>query len=218
MRVFLAAAVLACALVMAPIPARLAYADTCPPTCDRIPDTAWIDPSAIPLFSLYGWPGPAGLAVTATPARFRFEEVCGTPTLPGPRNYAVAERATVSNPDEQWQLQVQVMHWRGETWRGGQSAEAIFQAAVAALRDCQLTAPLESPSITVDEPNRMAAVIGGPVIVHQYLVAHPQSSTVSELALWTPSPALREWPAIPDAPVLDALTAPLCQAYIGSCG
>ena len=156
--------------------------------CDQIPDTAWISASAIPLNSTYHWPSPAGSAVPMTGAatpRFRFEEVCATPGAPqDTRNSAVAGRATVDNAPGQWQLRAQVLHWRGDTARGGQNATSVFAIAAAALRGCQLGAAAESPSVTVDEPNRLAAVISGPVIMHTYLVAHPENSTLSELTLW----------------------------------
>src|SRR5215469_18621659 len=97
-----------------------AHADpeTCPPVCDRIPDTAWVPSSGIPLNSAYRWPSLPGVAVsmtgTATP-RFRFEEVCATPAFPqDTRNSAVASRATVTNPQGQWQLQAEELHWRGD--------------------------------------------------------------------------------------------------------
>ena len=195
--------------------------DTCPPICDKIPDTAWISTSGIPLDSTYRWPSLAGLAVpltgTTTP-RFRFEEVCATPLFPqDTRNSAVASRATVVNPQGQWQLQAQVLHWRGDTMRGGQNATSVLAVAAAALRGCQLGAAAESPSITVDEPNRLTAVISGPVITHTYLVAHPENSTLSELTLWSAGPPQLPWPIISDDQVLDAMSAPLCAAYIGSC-
>jgi hypothetical protein len=216
MRIMLAAVLATCGLVVAPH-AR-ANPDNCPPACDRIPDSAWIAPWDIPLNSTYGWPGLAGVAVTAVAPRFRFEELCAAPPVPqDPRGYAVAERASVGNPGSQWQLQVQVVHWRGETWRGGELAQEVFGDAVSALRACQLTAPATSPSITTDEPTRLAAVISGPVIVHQYLVADLDNSTVTELAMWATAPPAVPWPVIPDAEVLDAMAAPLCTAYIGSC-
>ncbi|GAY18157.1 hypothetical protein MSZK_48830 [Mycobacterium sp. shizuoka-1] len=206
----------ACGLAVAP-PAA-AEPQTCPPTCDRIPDAAWIAPWAMPLNARYTWPRLAGVAVTATAPRFRFEELCGTPPVAqDPRAYAVAERASVVNPDGQWQLQATVLHWRGETWRGGQLADDVFHRAVAALRSCQRGNPSASPSLTTVEADRMAAVVSGPVILHQYLVASPANSTVTELALWSTAPPLTAWPATDDATVLDALGAPLCTAYIGSC-
>ena len=224
MRLMLAAVVATCGLAMAStvVPSARAGPGDCPPNCDRIPDSAWIEPAAIPLYSVYRWPGLAGLAVTAPEPRFRFEETCARAPVAGDaRAYAVAARAVVPMPDGQWQLQVQVMHWRGETWRGGQIAQATFDAAVAALRSCQLTAPWTSPSITTDQPARMAAVISGSgpgqPVLREYLVAHPRSSTVAELAMWAPSPPQVDWPSVPDTQLLGALAAPLCTAYIDSC-
>ena len=154
---------------------------------------------------------------TATP-RFRFEEVCATPAFPqDTRNSAVASRAIVVNPQGQWQLQAQVLHWRGDTAHGGQNASSVFGFAAAALRGCQLGAAAESPSVTTDEPNRLAAVISGPVLMHTYLVAHPENSTISELTLWSAEPPQVPWPLIPDSQVLDAMTSSVCAAYIGSC-
>jgi hypothetical protein len=57
-----------------------------------------------------------------------------------------------------------------------------------------------------------------PLVAHEYLLSHPASGTVVELAMWASSPAPVGWPAISDDRVLDALVAPLCSAYIASCG
>lgn len=218
-RLLLAVALGFCVLVLPAPSTAVADPDLCPPSCDRIPSAAWIDPARIPLYRVYDWPPPVGLAVTAARPRFRFEEICGTPAAIGDsRDYAVAAKAWAGSADGGWQLQVQVLHWRGETWRGGQSALGAFDSAIEALRACQKTAPQASPSITTDEPDRIAGVLSGPVILHQYLVAHPQSSTVTELAMWAPSPLQVAWLSIPDASVLDAMTTPLCTAYISSCG
>ncbi|BCO34161.1 ATPase [Mycobacterium heckeshornense] len=224
MRVILATVLLAGGLAAAQVPATPAQADpeTCPPVCDQIPDTAWIDPGAVPLNGTYRWPTLARVAapVTGTAAgpRFRFEELCATTPLPrDPREYAVASRAAVANPPGQWQLQAQVLHWRGDTARGGQNAFSVLTSAAAALRGCQLGAPNQSAAITVDETNRLAAVISGPVILHTYLVAEPQNSSLSELSLWSSSPPQTPWPTVSDAQVLDAMTGPLCAAYLGSC-
>jgi hypothetical protein len=195
--------------------------ETCPTVCDKIPDTAWISSSAIPLNATYHWPSPPGSAVPltggATP-RFRFEEVCATPPFPqDTRNSAVASRVAVDQPPGQWQLRAEVVHWRGDTARGGQSATSVFDIAAAALRGCQLGVPAESPSVTVDEPNRLSAVVSGPVIMHTYLVAHPENSTISELTLSGSDPVQLPWPIISDAQVLDAMSSSLCAAYLGSC-
>ena len=217
MRIALTVVLAAGCLALSP-PVAAEPASTCPPACNRIPETAWVSPSAIPLDAVYDWPQLAGLAVTSRAARFHFEELCASPATPAdPRDYAIAERSVVSNPAGQWQLQAQVVHWRGETWRGGQLALDAFTAAVSALRACQATNAESSPSLIVDEPDRMAAVISGPVILHQYLVADPVNSTITELALWSEAPPQDPWPMITDTAVLDALAAPLCTAYIGSC-
>ena len=216
MRMVLGTLLVACGLVVAP-PAAAAP-ETCPPACDRIPEAAWIPPWGIPLNPRYGWPRLPGVAVTAVAPRFRFEELCASPpVLLDPRSWAVAERALVVNPEGQWQLQAQVLHWRGETWRGGQLAQEVFDTAAGALRSCQRTNVMASPSVTTDEPDRMAAVISGPVILHQYLVANPGNSTITELAMWSTAPPLTAWPGVDDTAVLDAMGAPLCAAYIGSC-
>jgi len=55
------------------------------------------------------------------------------------------------------------------------------------------------------------------VLMRTYLVAHPENSTISELTLWSSEPPQVPWPAISDAQVLDAMTSPVCAAYIGSC-
>ncbi|HEX9832302.1 MAG TPA: ATPase, partial [Mycobacterium sp.] len=175
---------------------------------------------AVPLFPVYHWPGLAGLAVTAPAPRFTFEEMCASPPLIGDaRNYAVASRATVTNPPGQWQLRVQIMHWRGPAAHFGPTATTTLELAGTRLRDCQATAPLASPSITTNDPFRLAAVISvaGQRVIHQYLFAHPSSSTVVELAMWSTLPPLVPWPAVPDPQVLDAMAAPLCDAYLGSC-
>lgn len=222
LRVFLATMMVAGSFVIALIAAAPAQADpqTCPPVCDQIPNSAWIDRRSIPLHSVYNWPALAGFAttVTGTTAQFKFEQVCNTMVFPqDSRTSAVAAHATVARPDGQWQLQAQIVHWRGDTARGGALAASVFSTAVAALRGCQLGAPAESPLVTNDEPARMAAVISGPIIVHTYLVAHVASSTISELTLWSAGTPQVPWPVLSDAAVLDAVTAPLCEAYIASC-
>lgn len=222
LRTFLATMMVAGSLAIALIvvaPAR-AEPETCPAVCDQIPNTAWIDHRSVPLDAAYRWPALAGIAASVTGAtpQFRFEQLCNTVSFPqDSRNSAVAARAAVVHPDGQWQLQAQVLHWRGDTARGGAIAASVFDTAVAALRGCQLGAPEQSPSVTDDEQTRMAAVISGPVVMHTYVIAHVASSTISELTLWTSAPPQVPWPVLSDAAVLDAMTAPLCEAYIASC-
>lgn len=220
MRVLLAAVLAGCTLAAAvgATPAQAVPRD-CPPICDRIPASAWIDPAAIPLAPVYRWPGLAGIAVVSTPARWKFEEACVSPPITDDRSHAVAAKAVVPQPAGQWQLQAQVAHWRGETWRGGQLATATLAGATAALRSCQLTAPLTSPSITTDLPDRVAAVIsvGGGWVLHTYLLAQVRNSTVVELSMWSNTPPLVPWAAPTDQEIFDSMSAPLCTAYIDSC-
>lgn len=175
---------------------------------------------SIPLYSVYKWPGLPGLAVTASAPRFGFEALCDSPPVAeDPRAYAVAARAVVPNPAGQWNLAVQVIHWRGDTASFGPIALAALATARARLDDCQLTAPSASPSITTSDGERVAAVISGAgeLVMHEYLLAHPGSSTVVELAMWSSRPPQVDWPAVPDAQVFDAMAAPLCNAYLRSC-
>jgi hypothetical protein len=192
----------------------------CPPFCDRIPDSAWISPGAVPLDDVYRWPGLAGLAASTSSPRFRFEGTCASQHVGAdPRDYAVAAVAQVSQPTGQWQLRVQVLHWRGDAWQSGQTAVAALQNAVGALRACTVTAPWTSPSITTDRPGRLAAVISTPgsQVLHEYLLVDPRSGTLVDLAMWTSLPQAVEWRAVPDPVVFDAMANPLCTAYVGSC-
>ena len=98
--------------------ARGGRSETCPPTCDRIPDTAWIPPWDIPLNSKYTWPPLQAVAVTDHPTAVQIRgPVRHGAVSAGPLSYAVAERATVANPEAQWQLQAQIFHWRGDVAR-----------------------------------------------------------------------------------------------------
>jgi hypothetical protein len=221
-RLLLAVAVATCGLAIAPSagwPAR-AVPGECPPICDAIPDSAWMAPTSIPVYPVYRWPGLAGLAVTAPSPRFGFEALCGSPPVADDaRAYAVAARSVVLHEAGQWNLLVQVVHWRGDTATGGPTALTALEAARSRLRDCQSTAAQASPSITTSSPTRIAAVISeaGDQVMHEYLLAHPESSTVVELAMWSSLPPQVAWPAVADSQVLDAMAAPLCNAYLGSC-
>ena len=53
--------------------------------------------------------------------------------------------------------------------------------------------------------------------MHAYLVADSRNSSLVEVALWSTLPAAVEWSVVPDTQVFDAMAAPLCAAYLGSC-
>jgi hypothetical protein len=220
LRFLLTVALAACGLAIAPSPAADGVPGVCPPICDAIPDSAWIAPTSIPLHSVYRWPGLAGLSVTAPSPRFGFEALCESPPIAAdPRAYVVAARSVVLHPEGQWNLVAQVLHWRGDTATGRDLVSSTLQHAKTRLSDCQLTAPKASPSITTDTPDRLAAVISaaGDQVMHEYLLVHPRSSTIVEVAMWSTLPPQVAWPTVPDAEVLDAMAAPLCSAYLGSC-
>jgi hypothetical protein len=203
---------------LAVAPTGHAEPQTCPPVCDRIPASAWIDPTAIPMNSTHRWPHPAVVAAPVSAPRFKFEELCATPPpREDPREWAVAARAVGAGQAGPWRFQAQILHWRGETWRGGEWAVQVFDTAVDALRSCPSAAGY-APTVSTVGGERLAAVLAGPQVVHQYLIADPANSSISELVLWaTPESAL-DWAAPPDDRVLAALQAALCGAYLSSCG
>ncbi|MCT7657693.1 ATPase [Mycobacterium sp. CPCC 205710] len=216
----LAVVAVAWGMAIAPAPAAGAVPGVCPPFCDAIPDSAWMSPASIPLNSVYRWPGLAGLAVTAPSPRFGFEALCQSPPAGrDPRHHVVAERSVVLQPPGQWNLLVQVLHWRGDVAHAGPVAMATLDAARARFDSCAATAPAASPSVTTSDRQRIAAVISvsGDQVMHEYLLADPDSATVVELAMWSSLPPAVEWPAVSDATVFAAMAAPLCSAYIGSC-
>ena len=157
MRLLLAVVLATCGLAIAPgagWPARAVPGD-CPPICDAIPDSAWIAPTSIPLYPVYRWPGLAGLAVTAPSPRFGFEALCGSPPVADdPRAYAVAARSVVLHPAGQWNLLVQVMHWRGDTATGGPTALDTLETA----RSTAARLPIDGRrDLAVDHHRRAAA-------------------------------------------------------------
>jgi len=211
-----------CGLLMVPCPVGVAQADAgdCPPYCDRIPSSAWIAAPSIPLYDVYRWPDPAAVAMPTSAPRWQFEEQCAVPAgREDPRDYAVAGRAVVTQPAGEWQLQIQVLHWRGETWRTGETAMTVLRGATDAIRRCQHTAPGSSPTITTDLGTGVAAVlsVAGERVLREYLLADPRNGTVVELAMWASSPPRVPWSARSDVEVLAALAVPLCTAYIDSC-
>lgn len=219
-RLLFALAMVVSGLVVTP---RLAQSSpgACPPLCDTIPDSAWIESGSIPLSGMYRWPALAALAVTVTTPRFEFESWCATPGRDtDSRDFAVAAHADVANPPGQWNLHVQVIHWRGDTVTGGRDALESLEWARMALASCQMTAAEVSPSVTTSTPMDLAAVIsdGGRRVMHTYLIVDPASSSLVEMALWSTVPPTVEWRGVaPDTDVFNAMAAPLCEAYLGSC-
>ncbi len=170
---------------------------------------------------MYQWPGLAGLAVTAPATRFGFEALCDSPPVADDaRAYVVAARAVVPNPAGQWNLAVQVMHWRGDTAaQGGPTAHGHPRDRRPGCGTARRRPRRRRRRSPPTYRSGIAAVISvaGDQVMHEYLLAHPASSTVVELAMWSSLPPQVDWPAVPDAQVLEAMAAPLCNAYLGSC-
>ncbi|AMO59520.1 ATPase [Mycolicibacterium phlei] len=216
MRLLLAVALTAVGLAVAPVTS--AVPGVCPPACDSIPDSAWPVSSRLPLYPQYRWPGLAGLAVSPSSPRFAYEKLCRVaPVRDDPREYAVSARAEVDNGPGQWRLQVQILHWRGPVSDSGPLVTAMLDTASWQLRLCPV--PGVSPSLTTMDAERVAAVISvaDDQVMHYYLLADPSNGTIVELALSATLPVAVPWPTVSDVDVFDALGAPLCQAYLGSC-
>ena len=201
----------------------------CPPMCTLIPDSAWIAPPAIPLYDKYSWPVLAPLSESVSSPRFKIDELCAAPPVTDDeRDGALASRVILPEPPGQWQLQVQILHWRGDPWIAGQRASAVMDSATSLLRtNCSFTAPGLSVSRIAEQnipghPGQsLAAVITmagtAAMTAHVYLVSDLRNSTVVELAMWSTSPPAVDWPTINDDQLLADMVAPLCTAYVNSC-
>ena len=112
--------------------------------------------------------------MTAVAPRFLRGNSAPATGAAGPARSWVAERALVVNPEGQWQPQAQVLHWAWWTWRGGQLAQEVFGTPRPGRRG--LVNPDQRDGLALGDdslkPDRMAAVIGGPVILRS-TVANP---------------------------------------------
>jgi hypothetical protein len=170
------------------------------------------------------------LSEPVTNPRFLADELCAAgPQTTDERDGARAARIILPNPPGQWQLQVQILHWRGDPWIAGQRASAVMDAATALLRNnCSFQAPgvsvtrIAEQNIPGGNPGQsLTATITGtgtaPQIAHVYLISDLRNSTVVELAMSSRSPPAVEWPTVNDDELLAAMVAPLCTAYVNSC-
>ena len=197
--------------------------------CTLIPDSAWIAPPAIPLYNKYSWPALAPLSESVSSPRFKIDELCAAPpATDDERDGALASRVILPEPPGQWQLQVQILHWRGDPLIAGQRASAVMDSATSLLRtNCSFTAPGVSvsriaelnipghPGQSLAEVITMAGTAA--MTAHVYLVSDLRNSTVVELAMWSTSPPAVDWPTINDDQLLADMVAPLCTAYVNSC-
>jgi serine/threonine protein kinase len=202
----------------------------CPPACTRIPDSAWIAPKAIPLHDKYSWPPLAPLTEPVSNPRFELDNLCATgPIANDQRDSGLAAHVILPNPPSQWQLQVQILHWRGDPWIAGQQASAVMDSATSALQNsCKSSTSgatvshLTTQNVPGGNPGQsLTAVITttgpSPTVAHEYLISDLRSSTVVELAMSSNSPSAVDWPAINDDQLLANMVTPLCTAYVNSC-
>ncbi|OBF41680.1 hypothetical protein A5724_04935 [Mycobacterium sp. ACS1612] len=202
----------------------------CPPACTQIPDAAWIDPAAIPLYNDYRWAPLAALSEPVTNPRFKIDELCAAPPASSDeRDGSLAARIILPNPPGQWQLQVQVLHWRGDPWIAGQRASAVMDGAVNILRNnCAFSSPgvyvtrIAEQNLPGGNPGQsLAATITEtgttPMVAHVYLISDLRNSTVVELAMWSATPLTVDWSPINDDQLFADMVAPLCTAYVNSC-
>jgi hypothetical protein len=173
----------------------------CPPACTQIPDSAWIAPAAIPLYGDYSWAPLAPLSEPVSNPRFEADELCAAgPAHDDERDSTLAVRIMLPNPPGRWQLQVQILQWRGDPWIAGQRASAVMDSATSMLRNkCSFTAPGVSVSRIAEQnlpgghPGQsLTAVIteagATPRVTHEYLVSDLHNSTVVEVVMWSTSP------------------------------
>lgn len=213
--------------VPSPDPNRVPQGN-CPPACTKIPDSAWISPSQIPLYDQYSWPSLAPLTEAVSDPRLTTDEMCaGPPMADDIRPGMLASRIMLPNPPGQWQLQVQILHWRGDPWIAGQRASAVMDSAASLLRRC--SSAIHGVSVSrIAEQNvpghpgqSLTAVItvngSTPEIAYEYLVSDLRSSTVVEITMWSTSPSAVEWSPVQDDQLLADMVAPLCTAYVNSC-
>jgi len=145
------------------------------------------------------------------------------------RDGALAARIILPNRSGQWQLQVQILHWRGDPWIAGQRASAVMDAATTLLRDnCAINSPgvsvtrIAEQNLSGGNPGQsLGATITelgtSPTVAHVYLISDLRNSTVVEVAVWSTSPPALDWPTINDDQLLADMVAPLCTAYVNSC-
>ena len=173
------------------------------------------------MYDKYSWPQLGPLSEAVSSPRFKSDELCAAaPLSVEERDSALASQVILPNPPGQWQLQVQILHWRGDPWVAGQRASAVMDSATALLRNnCSFNAPGVSVSRITEQSvpghpgESLAAVItmGGatPLVAHEYLVSDLRNSTVVELAMWSTSPAAVDWPTMDDDQLLADMVAPL---------
>ncbi|WP_142760664.1 hypothetical protein [Mycobacterium sp. MFM001] len=192
-----------------------------------VPAAAWISASQLPMADSQHWPDLAGIAEAPGDNAFQTEALCRADAPDKRLVDAVgvdAARARVDMGHDEWSLQQQIVHYPGDPWRMGQTADQLFTSLQNTLTNCGSTAPgaqvtvttprSHCPSIQRGGCSEMAAVVDVPstqTSAHIYLAS--VGSSVTELAVWsTGSPGVA-WSAPGDANVFSTMNPQLCTVW-----
>lgn len=232
MRLGVLIAMLAC-VVTGPVACESKSAPSAPPlsTASPVPATtsvpaaAWTNPNRLPLADVQHWPNLDTVAQPLTDSTSRVYELCQTAPANDARWHGGdAARARVDNRTDRWSVQQQIIHYPGDPWTMGQTADALFVALQNTLTHCATTAPGAQVTITTprshcnDIPRgrciRLAATIeipDKPIAAHIYLSS--PGSSVSELSLWSSGSPSVPWSAPADDEVFAAMNPQLCTVW-----
>lgn len=192
-----------------------------------VPAAAWISANRLPLDDSEHWPDLAGIAEAPGDNAFQAETLCrvGAPDKRLVDAVGVdAARARVDKGHDEWSVQQQIVHYPGDPWRMGQTADQLFTSLQNTVANCGSTAPgarvtvttprSHCPSIQRGGCSELAAAIALPstqTSAHVYLAT--VGSSVTELAVWSTSSPAVGWSAPDDADVFSAMNPQLCTVW-----
>ncbi len=192
-----------------------------------VPAAAWISTNRLPLDDSQHWPDLAGIAEAPNDNAFQAELLCRARAPDKRLVDAVgvdAARARVDKGHNEWSLQQQIVHYPGDPWRMGQTADQLFTSLQNTLTNCGPTAPgarvtvttprSHCPSIQRGGCSEIAAVVDMPstqTSAHVYLAS--VGSSVTELAVWSTGDPGVGWSAPSDEDVFSAMNPPLCAVW-----
>lgn len=214
----------ACDSKSAPSAPPVSTANVVPVTIS-VPAAAWVSPNRLPLADTQHWPSLDTVAQPLTDGTSRVYELCQTaPSSDARWQGNDAARARVDNGADHWSVQQQIIHYPGDPWTMGQTADALFVALQNTLTHCAATAPGAQVTITTPRSHcsdiqrgrcvRFAATIEIPdkqIAAHIYLSS--PGSSVSELSLWSSGTPGVPWSAPADDDVFAAMNPQLCTEW-----
>jgi hypothetical protein len=192
-----------------------------------VPAGAWISANQLPLDESQHWPDLAGIAEPPSDNAFQAEVLCrvGAPDTRLVDAVGVdAARARVDKGHNEWSLQQQIVHYPGDPWRMGQTADQLFTSLQNTLTTCGSTAPgaqvkvstprSHCPSTSRGGCSDLAAVVDVPstqTSAHVYLAS--VGSSVTELTVWSTGNPDVAWSAFSDEDVFSAMNPQLCTVW-----